>query len=138
MSLAQPGTTAGSRIDSARARYQRHGATASPGRSVVLLYERLLRDLDDATLAIGQGRTGAAHDALIHAQQIVEGLDLSLDHAAWSAAPALATVYEYLSRELVAANVAKDRRRIAECRGVVEPLLEAWRGAWAEMAGVTT
>lgn len=134
MSLAQPGTSPTSRHEGARARYQQNGTTASPGRSVVLLYERLLRDLDDATLAIGNGQVVAAHEALIHAQRIVEGLDLSLDRDAWGGASALSLVYEYLERELVAANVAKDRRRIAACRQVVEPLADAWRNAWAQTA----
>lgn len=134
MTLAQPGTSPSPRIEGARARYQRHGATASPGRSVVLLYERLLRDLDDAALAIGQDRPAVAHEALIHAQRIVEGLDMSLDRDAWSGGPALAAVYDYLHRELVAANVSKDRRRIAGCRGLVEPLADAWRTAWAAIA----
>ncbi len=100
----------------------------------MLLYERLLRDLDDATLAIRSAQHGAAHDALIHAQRIVEGLDLSLDRNAWSGASALSTIYEYLHRELVAANIAKDPRKVAACRQVVEPLVEAWRGAWNEIA----
>lgn len=130
MTISPPG----SRIDGVRARYQRHAATASPERSVVLLYERLLRDLDDATHAIGAGHLVEAHEALIHAQRIVEGLDLSLDRDAWSGAPALSTVYEYLSRELVAANMSKDLRHIAGCRQIIEPLCEAWRVAWSELA----
>jgi flagellar protein FliS len=126
------------RIEGARARYQQHGKVASPGRSVVLLYERLLRDLDDATIAIGAKDHAAAHDALIHAQKIVDGLDLSLDRSKWNVANALGAVYEYLGNELVTANITKDQRRIAACRKVVEPLAEAWRGAWAELAGAET
>jgi flagellar protein FliS len=128
----------GSRIDGARARYQQHGAVASPGRSLVLLYERLLRDLDDATLAVGGGDHAAAHDALIHAQKIVDGLELSLDRSTWNAASALGAVYEYLGNELVAANISKDPRRIAACRQVVAPLAEAWRDAWVELVGGPT
>ena len=133
MTIAPPPRT--SRIDGARARYEQHGKVASPGRSVVMLYERLLRDLDDATIAIGARDNAAAHDALIHAQRIVDGLDVSLDRSKWNGAGALGAVYEYLGHELVNANLSKDQRRIAACRQVVEPLAEAWRGAWVEMAG---
>jgi flagellar protein FliS len=133
MTLASPAPAPMSRVQGARARYQQHGKVASPGRSVVLLYERLLRDLDDATMAIGAGDRAAAHAALIHAQKIVEGLDLSLDRTRWNGAGALGAVYEYVSNELVAANVAKDQRRIAACRQVLEPLADAWREAWAEL-----
>ena len=135
MTMALPDSSPrSSRIDGARARYQQHGKVASPGRSLVMLYDRLLRDLDDATMAIGRRDHAAAHDALIHAQRVVDGLDLSLDRSQWDGATALGAVYEYLNNELVAANIAKDTRKIAACRQVVEPLAEAWRDAWAELA----
>jgi flagellar protein FliS len=38
-------------------------------------------------------------------------------------------LYTWLHTELVLANVQKDRRRVAGCRSVVEPLRDAWRQA---------
>lgn len=116
----------------ARRRYAGAGAEApSSERLVVLLYERLLRDLDDATVALSEGRS--AHEPLTHAQEIVDALDTALDTSSWSGAEGLSALYQHLISELVAANLERDARRVAACREVVAPLADAWKAAWVEL-----
>lgn len=98
----------------------------SPQRLVVLLYQRLLRDLDDAEAAIEDRRIEDAHNALIHAQDIVLEFHLALDTEGFEGAERLADIYVYLTDRLVDANRAKDRAIVAECLGMVEPLAEAF------------
>lgn len=125
----------GARLSGARQRYRSDGApVSSPARVVVMLYERLARDITDADRALLRGDRPAAHSALVHAQEIIDALDLSLDVGRWDGGPSLRSIYEHLNRELVEANVRGDRSRLVACLGIVEPLLDAWRQAWATTA----
>jgi flagellar secretion chaperone FliS len=113
-----------------RSHYARDSVTtASPFRLVTMLYDRLARDIDDAELAISMANPQVAHNALRHAQDIVQELTNSLDVEHWSGGEGLRTLYAWLMEQLVAANVAKDPSLLIGCREVVEPLREAWHGA---------
>lgn len=114
----------------ARARYANDAVTtASPARLLIMLYDRLVRDLLTAEQAIENGQTAAAHEQLVHAQRIVSELAASLDPTVWDGGPALAQIYDFLLRELVATNVSKDAARARACREIVEPLRDSWRQA---------
>lgn len=108
--------------------------TASPARLVTMLYDRLLRDLLVAEAALASGDNAAANGQLIHAQEIIWELLAGLDATAWSGGPALASLYQFLISELLAANVAKDAPRVVACRGLVEPLRDAWHQAAEQVA----
>lgn len=113
-----------------RSRYAREAVTtASPVRLVTMLYDRLVRDLDDAELAISLANAQAAHAQLRHAQDIVQELSSSLDVSQWDGGPGLQSLYTWLLERLVAANVSKDAAIVVECREVVEPLRDAWHEA---------
>ena len=103
-----------------RSRYAREAVTtASPARLVTMLYDRLVRDLDDAELAISLADHPAAHRLLRHAQDIVQELSSSLDVSRWEGGEGLQRLYTWLLERLVAANVAKDavdRRRVPRGR----------------------
>lgn len=116
---------------SARARYTRDAvATAPPARLLIMLYDRLVRDLLTAEAQLASpGGTGAASAALLHAQEIVLELRASLDVDAWDGAVGLADLYTFLHGELVAANVAGEAERVAACRSMIEELRDAWRQA---------
>jgi flagellar protein FliS len=104
-------------------------STASPRRLVVMLYERLVRDLTQGEAAVREGQRDRANTLLTHAQDIVAELLSSLKPDVWSGGPALAQLYAYLLKELIAANVQQDANRVAVCRTLVEPLRDAWREA---------
>jgi len=107
--------------------------TMSPGRLIVALYDRLLLDLRRAVESVAQDDFSTAHGALVHAQDIVAELHDSLDVDAWPGGASLAAIYEFLTRELVTANVDKDGSRIVVCHDLVVPL----RNAWCEAAGIS-
>jgi flagellar protein FliS len=119
-----------------RARYLGDSvSTASPGRLLVMLYERLVLDLDWAEGALRAGDRNTGSDRLLHAQDIVAELLSSLDLTAWSGAANLASLYTFLLAELISANVTANADKAASCLALVEPLLDAWRQAAAEVAG---
>jgi flagellar secretion chaperone FliS len=113
-------------------RYRSDGLESmSSQRLLVLLYERLALDLDRASAALAADRRPAdAHDALVHAQDIVASLRLALDEGAWSGATTLDAIYGHLEDLLVEANVAKSAQLVGQCQRLVLPLLDAWREAY--------
>jgi flagellar protein FliS len=119
----------------ARSRYAADaGATASPARLLIMLYDRLVRDLVTAENAAGRGDLATMSTELVHAQDIVLELRTSLDLSVWDGAQGLSDLYTFLHGELVTANVKKDVARIASCRALVEPLRDAWRTAALQTA----
>lgn len=116
--------------NTARARYASEAViTASPAKLLLMLLDRLVRDLVTAEQALHDQDLGRASSELIHAQDIIAELHSSLDVSAWDGAPALASLYTYLRAELVTANVRKDRGRVVQVRELVEPLRDTWRAA---------
>ena len=114
----------------ARARYANEAVTtASPAKLLLMLYDRLLRDLVTAEACLANGDLGRASSELLHAQDIVSELHSSLDLSAWDGAAGLASLYVFMKAELVSANVRKDTARVVGVRELVEPLRDAWRSA---------
>lgn len=105
--------------------------TASPGKLLLMLYDRLVLDLMQAEEALRGNEREQAHEKLTHAQEIVIELHSSLDVEAWSGAPGLASLYTFLLTELIGANINRSPERVASCRALVEPLRDAWREAAA-------
>ena len=108
--------------------YRDHAVTtASPARIVVLVFERLILDMERALAAIQAGEHPHAH--LIHAQELVVTLLDALNTSAWEHAPQLAQIYMHVHRNLVTANVEQDPKRIHSCLEIVTPLRDAWSQA---------
>ena len=109
-------------------------ATASPQRILVMLYDRLVLDLERAEMALDTGDRTEAAAQIQHAQDIVFELRESLRVDAWEGGPRLAALYSWMITELVQAGVKRDRNRVAACRQIAEPLRDAWRQAAAALA----
>lgn len=107
--------------------------TASPGKLLVMLYDRLVLDLAQGEEALRAGDRERAADRLTHAQEIVLELRTTLDLDAWEGAAGLANLYGFLITELIGANIRRDADRVAACRTLVEPLRDAWREAAAQV-----
>lgn len=109
--------------------------TASPGRLVTMLYDRLVRDLAAAEAALATADLEGANHNLIHAQEIVWELAAGLDPTKWSGGPALAALYQFMLAELLDANIKKDAAKVTSVRSLVEPLADAWHQAAELSAG---
>ncbi len=108
-------------------------ATASPQRILVMLYDRLVLDLEHAEMALDTGDRTEAAAQIQHAQDIVFELRESLRVDAWEGGPRLAALYSWMITELVQAGVKRDRNRVSACRQIAEPLRDAWRQAAATL-----
>lgn len=109
-------------------------ATASPERLLVMLCDRLVLDVQRGLEAQRTGNLPEAHNQLVHAQEIVIHLRGTLKVEAWSGAPALASLYDWLHSELVRANVTKDPTVTQGCLSLVEDLADTWRTAALQSA----
>lgn len=105
--------------------------TASPGQLVVLLYNRLVKDLHLALVGLERRDIEGAHRALRHAQEIVAELSSSLDLEVWPDGDGLLALYDYVQDRLVHANVTKSAALVAEALDLVEPLRDAFTQAAA-------
>ena len=105
--------------------------TASPGKLLVMLYDRLVLDLMQGEEALRAQDRERAADRIGHAQEIILELRTTLDVDAWEGAPGLANLYGFLLTELIGANITQDAARIASCRQLLEPLRDTWREAAA-------
>jgi flagellar protein FliS len=108
--------------------------TASPGQLLIMLYDRLVVDLLQGEEALRANDRDQAAERITHAQEIILELRTTLDIDAWSGAPGLAGLYGFLLTELIQANIRRDVDKVASCRGIIEPLRDAWREAAAMAA----
>lgn len=106
-------------------------STVSPAKLVTMLYDALVKDLGMAEQALAERNLQLAHERLLHAQEIVLELQSGLDVTKWDGAPALMSLYSFMYRELIDANVRKDVAKIVAVRDTAEPLRQAWHQAAA-------
>ncbi|MDQ2757745.1 MAG: flagellar export chaperone FliS [Actinomycetota bacterium] len=109
-------------------------STAGPQALLLMLCDRLVLDVQRAAAAHVAGDVAKTHQHLVHAQAIVSELATSLDPDGFSGGHQLAELYRYLLSVLVAANVRKDPRRIAEGLSLSTSIAEIWREAAAVIA----
>ena len=115
----------------ARNRFVSDGVGSTPPEKLlVMLYDRLLRDLDEAGEAIAGTDVGAAHTALSHAQDIVAELHSALDPDRWDGAEAMGDLYTWLADLLARANMKKSTALVTEARSLVAPLRDTWAEAY--------
>ena len=119
-------------------RFRSDGNSVSPERLIVLLYERLGRDLRDGAAAIDTGETELRHRALLHAQQIVEELSYAVRPDVWDGGDRLIALYDFVLELLVQGNVAADSAAIHHATVITDGLADAWRQAYIAVAPAPT
>lgn len=114
------------------AQYNRNAIlSASPARLLTMLYDRLILDLKRAEAAQDENNWTVATEQLLHAQSIIDELDMSLNTNAWDGANDLQALYRYLSQALISANINRDVARTQEAIRLLEPIRQAWHEAAA-------
>lgn len=122
-------------LAAARSLYNRDSVlSASPARLLVMLYDRLLLDLQRAETAQTGEDWPTAGAQLMHAQEIVTELMGSLKPETWDGGPGLMAVYGYVLNAMVTANTGRDVEKTRECVRLLEPLRLAWHDAALKVA----
>jgi flagellar protein FliS len=105
-------------------------------KMIVLLYERMIRDLTEAAAAAASGDRPGMIGHVNHAQLIITELNNALDHTAGGTVAAnLEALYDFLFRENLEFLVDQDPVHAENCLRVLGPLLEAWSGIPGGTAG---
>lgn len=103
-------------------------AAASPHKLVVMLYDGVIVALLSAINGIKSANVAAKGAALSKAITIIDnGLRASLDRKAGGEIAAnLDSLYDYMGRRLLEANLKSDASIVEEIHGLMSDLREAW------------
>ncbi|WP_027792980.1 flagellar export chaperone FliS [Paraburkholderia acidipaludis] len=103
---------------------------ASPHKLIVLLYQGARKAVAQARMHLQMGNVGPRCEAISKAIRIVEsGLQLSLNQeAGGEIAQRLNTLYGYMTRRLLEANIEQSESKLVEVDRLLATLEEAWLG----------
>jgi flagellar protein FliS len=111
--------------------------TASPGKLLLMLYNAAIKNLDNASQAIAENDLETAHHHLVRSQDIVMefmctlNMDYEISHS-------LMSLYDYLHRRLIEANVGKDVEIVKEVRDFLAELRDTWQEAVKKTSGAAS
>jgi flagellar protein FliS len=108
-------------------------ASASPHQLTLMLYDAALKHIGKASAHMAAGRIAEKGAAITMAIRIVdEGLCSTLNLSQGELAQNLKSLYEYINRCLLRANLLNDTALLAEAR----TLLAGMRDTWAAIAPI--
>jgi len=110
--------------------------TAGQKRLILMAYDGIIRNLNEAKTNIRNGDIMAATLNLTKAQEIVSVLFHSLDFSVGQVAYELGSFYEYVRKRLITANRHKDERIVDEVLSLVAKIREAWAESFKRNADV--
>ncbi|HHY92778.1 MAG TPA: flagellar export chaperone FliS, partial [Firmicutes bacterium] len=99
--------------------------TASPGQLLLMLYDGGIRFCREAEVALTAGRLEEGHRLLLRAQDVVTELRSTLNLEAGPVAHNLDSLYEYMQRQLIEANIRKAAQPVQEVAELLAGLREA-------------
>ena len=100
--------------------------TATPAELTLMLYEGAIKFVNKAIMSIEKDDVMGAHNNLMKTQRIIEELRASLDHK-YPVAKEFDTVYEYILRRLVEANIKKDKDILEEVLEHLRTMSDTWK-----------
>lgn len=103
--------------------------TASPGQLLLMLYDGAIRFCREAEAALTEGQLEESHRLLLRAQDVVTELRSTLNLEAGPVAQNLDSLYEYMQRQLIEANIKKAAQPAQEVAELLAGLREAWEQA---------
>lgn len=103
--------------------------SASPHQLIVMLFDGAMSALVRARLFMQQGEIVAKGEALSKAINIIDnGLKAGLDHDQGGEITSnLSSLYDYMVRRLLQANLRNDSQAIEEVEGLLGNIADAWK-----------
>lgn len=102
--------------------------TASPEELVLMLYNGIQRFIEEAKIAIDKKDFNKANESIQRAQDIITELMLTLDMN-YEISKNLYSLYDYMMRRMVEANIKKDIDILDEVKGFAYDLKQTWNTA---------
>lgn len=107
--------------------YQKNSIeTASPAKLTLMLYDGAVKFCNIALEGIDEGNIQKANDNIIKAENIIVEFRATLDMK-YPVAKEFDAVYDYIYRQLVEANMKKDRGALEEALKHIKTMRETWK-----------
>lgn len=100
--------------------------TASPGELTLMLYNGCLKFIAQAKKAIEEKDIEARNTNLLKAQKIIQELMVTLNME-YEVAKSMMTMYDYMYRRLVEANIKSDIAILEEVEEYVKEFRDTWK-----------
>lgn len=100
--------------------------TASPADLALMLYDGAIKFCNIALMAIEKNDYEKANLNIKKAERIIIEFQNSLDHK-YPVAKHFDTVYDYIYRRLVDANITKDTEILSEALGYIREMRDTWK-----------
>ncbi|GLY09282.1 flagellar export chaperone FliS [Pseudobacillus badius] len=100
--------------------------TASPGELTLMLYNGCLKFINQAKQAVADGNIEAKNTSIQKAQAIIQELMVTLNME-MAVSENLMSLYDYLNRRLVEANIKNDTVILEEVEGFVTEFRDTWK-----------
>lgn len=117
-------------------RVKTHGGveSANPHQLTAMLFDGALSRIASARGHIQRGEIGAKCECISRSAEIIGGLRVSLDRArGGDLAERLDSLYEYMGRRLLHANLHNDPKALDEVSALLRPIRDAWAAIPAEL-----
>lgn len=107
--------------------YQQNSVnTASPAKLTLMLYDGAIKFCNIAKEAIEEGNIARANTNIMKAEKIIVELRATLDMK-YPVAKEFDTVYDYIYRRLVEANMQKDVKVLEEALKHIKTMRDTWK-----------
>jgi len=107
--------------------YQKNAVTtASPGELTLMLYEGTIKFIKLAKKAIEEKDIPTKNTNIQKAQNIIHELMITLN-TDYDISKQLMSLYDYINRRLIEANIKNDVAILEECEGFVTEFRDTWK-----------
>jgi flagellar protein FliS len=102
--------------------------SAGKGQLTLMLYDGAVKFIKHGIKCIEEKNIQSAHHSIVKAENIIAHLNETLDKK-YELSGGLASIYDYISRRLIEANVKKDRDILDEVLDLTSQLRDTWQEA---------
>lgn len=102
--------------------------TSKPEELTLMLYNGIIKFLNQAKIFIDQKNVEKTHNAIVRAQDIITELNITLNMD-YEISKSLRSLYNFMNSRLVQANIQKDKNIIDEVLGLAEEMRDTWKQA---------
>lgn len=99
----------------------------TPQELTLLLYKALGKNIQTAIENIEVKKYDTANDLLQKCNDILERLGAGLNYEAGIIADQLEVLYQYLSEQMIQANIKKDTEILTHCLEIIKSITDAWQ-----------
>ncbi|MDK2919026.1 MAG: flagellar secretion chaperone FliS [Candidatus Petromonas sp.] len=102
--------------------------TARSEELTLMLYNGIIKFLNQAKIFIDQKNIEKSHNAIVKAQDIITELNVTLNMD-YEISKGLRSLYDFMNRRLMEANIEKDKVIIDEVIELAEEMRDTWKEA---------